>query len=1037
MPLITQKKGDEGGDDEVPPKPSSKVQVKTKSEPAKPVKTDKPEVIGSSSILEAEILKAQAEKAPNENSEEHQSTEGEQREQAGEPKKEMSPEDRRNEEMQKKCGGRRVSDRIKPLLSQLVNLVSSDNITEAFLNLPDEIKEFFDSEFLIVYSIDTRKNELVSRNLISDRVEEKRLSISNDNLPGYAVKNGAPINIGDAYNSEDLSPYPGLKHDRSWDKVLGTITKQALVVPIFYDKKKLGAIEIINHREDEPFSEQFLKLSQEMAKALSRPLEKLRQEEIKEKIQDLGLLVQQASAMDELFIKLIDPMKEIFLSEVIAIYALDKEKGEIFSKVKTGEEVQEIRLPVGPKSVAGWVGQEKRMVNVANVYDPKSLTQYHPELKFDKAWDDKSGIKTTSMLCCPMLYENNVMGVVQLTNRINSERYNKHDEKNLIAVSQMLAISLYNNKKFMGNRPTKFSYLVNNGFLTAEELQKSIVKARKTQLDIETVLVDEVGIKTKDLGKSYENYFGVPYYGHSDEIVLPKRYFEGLNRKHMKKHFWVPIQNDENLTVILIDNPTEMNKIQSIKMIFPKKEIQFKVGLKSDIQKFLSGTLSDEPGEEIDDGAPVESEAMSDLLESLKSESDDVDVMEDDDEESAITEGDSSIVRLVNKVITDAYDQGVSDIHIEPGVDKRDLKVRYRKEGDCEIIQKIPAMYKQAMVSRIKIMSRLDIAEKRLPQDGKIKMKYGRKQIELRVATCPTVGGNEDVVMRILAASKPFPLDGMNFSPSNLEIIERNVFKPYGIFLVVGPTGSGKTTTLHSCLGHINEPKRKIWTAEDPVEITQEGLRQVQMQNKIGLDFSRAMRSFLRCDPDVIMVGEMRDVETCAIGIEASLTGHLVFSTLHTNSAPETVSRLIDMGMNPINFADALLVILAQRLVKTLCKHCKEDYHPSRQEFDNLVEEYGEKWFPRLEIEYSDDLMLKRPKGCNKCGDSGYSGRTGLHEVMEGTAMMKRLIMKKSLVEEIREQAIKDGMTTLKQDGIFKIFKGDCDFKQVSAVCIA
>ncbi len=905
--------------------------------------------------------------------------------------------------------------------------------------MSDEIKEFFDAEYLIVYSVDAQKNELVSRNLISDRIEEKRLTISNDNLPGYAVKNGAAMNISDAGDSTDLGRFPGLKHDKSWDKLLGSKTTQALVVPVLYEAKTLGAIEIINNRSDEPFSEQFLKLAQEMAKALSRPLEKLRQEEIKEKIQDLALLIQQASAMDELFLQLIEPMKEIFLSEIIAVYALDKEKGEIFSKVKTGEEIQEIRVTVGPKSIAGWVGQEKRMVNVADVYDSKSLTQYHPELKFDRIWDEKSGKKTTSMLCCPMLYESNVIGVLQLANKINGERYNGHDEKNLISVSQMIAIALYNNKKFMSNRPTKFSYLVNNGFLTGEELQKAISQARKSDQDVETVLVDEIGIKPVDLGKSYENYFGVPYFGHSDDIVLPKRYFEGLNRKHMKKHFWVPIQNDDHLAVILIDNPSAMDKVRSIKMIFPKKEIQFKVGLKSDIQKFLSGSLSDDPVEELDDDSPPpESVAMSELLESLKSESEDIDVLDtEEDEESAITEGDSSIVRLVNKVITDAYDQGVSDIHIEPGIDKKDLTVRYRKEGDCEIIQKIPCMYKQAMISRIKIMSRLDIAEKRLPQDGKIKMKYGRKAIELRVATCPTVGGNEDVVMRILAASKPFPLDAMNFSPSNLAMLERCVVKPYGIILVVGPTGSGKTTTLHSCLGYINTPKKKIWTAEDPVEITQEGLRQVQMQNKIGLDFARAMRSFLRGDPDVIMVGEMRDVETCAIGIEASLTGHLVFSTLHTNSAPETVSRLIDMGMNPINFADALLVILAQRLVKTLCKHCKEDYHPDKEEFDDLVKEYGEKWFPRLGIEYTDELMLKRPKGCKKCGDSGYSGRTGLHEVMEGTAEMKRLIMKKALVEEIREQAIEDGMTTLKQDGIYKIFKGDCDFKQVAAVCIA
>ena len=262
------------------------------------------------------------------------------------------------------------------------------------------------------------------------------------------------------------------------------------------------------------------------------------------------------------------------------------------------------------------------------------------------------------------------------------------------------------------------------------------------------------------------------------------------------------------------------------------------------------------------------------LLGDLKSEQDvDVDTgTGDDDDANAISETDGTIVKLVNKVLIDAYDTGVSDIHIEPGIGKKNMRIRFRKDGTCYIYQEIPPMYKLAFLSRIKIMSRLDIAEKRLPQSGKIKMKYGRKDIEYRVETCPTVGGNEDAVLRILAASKPIPLVNMNFGPRNLEITQEMAAKPYGLILVVGPTGSGKTTTLHSILGDINKPDKKIWTAEDPVEITQEGLRQVQMLNKIGLDFARAMKSFLRGDPDVIMVGEMRDAETCAIGLEASLT---------------------------------------------------------------------------------------------------------------------------------------------------------------------
>jgi type II secretory ATPase GspE/PulE/Tfp pilus assembly ATPase PilB-like protein len=333
-------------------------------------------------------------------------------------------------------------------------------------------------------------------------------------------------------------------------------------------------------------------------------------------------------------------------------------------------------------------------------------------------------------------------------------------------------------------------------------------------------------------------------------------------------------------------------------------------------------------------------------------------------------------------------------------------------------------------------MSDLDIAEKRLPQDGKIKFKkYAPLDIELRVATIPTAGGNEDVVMRILAAGEPLPIEKMGMRKRDFEAFLDMIQRPYGIVLVVGPTGSGKTTTLHSALHFINKPETKIWTAEDPVEITQDGLRQVQMLPRIGLNFASAMRAFLRADPDVIMVGEMRDEETVSTGIEASLTGHLVFSTLHTNSAPETITRLLDMGMDPFNFADALLGILAQRLVRTLCKDCKEAYHPEKDEFDGLVRAYDGD-FDKLEISYNDDLKIYRPKGCQKCQNTGYKGRTGIVEVLTGTTEMQSLIQGKAKMEEIREQAMVDGMATLMQDGIRKVFLGLTDLKQVRKVCM-
>jgi type II secretory ATPase GspE/PulE/Tfp pilus assembly ATPase PilB-like protein len=335
-------------------------------------------------------------------------------------------------------------------------------------------------------------------------------------------------------------------------------------------------------------------------------------------------------------------------------------------------------------------------------------------------------------------------------------------------------------------------------------------------------------------------------------------------------------------------------------------------------------------------------------------------------------------------------------------------------------------------------MSNLDIAERRLPQDGKIKFKRkGVPTFELRVATLPTQGGFEDVVLRILASAGAMELDEMGMTERNTKAMKRIVAKPYGLVLAVGPTGSGKTTSLHAILGYINKPGIKIWTAEDPIEITQGGLRQVEVKPKIGLDFARVMRAFLRADPDVIMIGEMRDEETASIGIEASLTGHLVFSTLHTNSAPETVTRLLDMGLNPLNFSDAFLGVLAQRLTRRVCKDCMEEYPLTKDEYDMIYLDYGEKYWAQAGIEYDADLTLFKAVGCEACSNTGYRGRMGIHELMEGTPKIKLMIKKQANTEMIFAQAMKEGMSTLRQDGIMKVFKGHTDMAEVRRVCIA
>lgn len=430
-------------------------------------------------------------------------------------------------------------------------------------------------------------------------------------------------------------------------------------------------------------------------------------------------------------------------------------------------------------------------------------------------------------------------------------------------------------------------------------------------------------------------------------------------------------------------------------------------------------------------------ETVSSLLESMKGEAESVFVEAEAEEEAQVVEPDSEVISLVNRILIDAYRQGASDIHLEPGTGKNPLIVRYRIDGECKLAHKVAASFKGAIIARIKIVALLDIAERRRPQSGKILLRYQQRMLEYRVEVTPIAGGQEAAVLRLLAASKPLPLNELALMPYNLERFLGLLEKPYGIILCVGPTGSGKTTTLHSALGHINSPVRKIWTAEDPVEITQSGLCQVQVNPKIGFTFAEALRSFLRADPDVIMIGEMRDAETAKIAIEASLTGHLVFSTLHTNSAPETAVRLMEMGMDPFNIADALIGILAQRLAKKLCDHCKKSVQPRRELYDELVAEFvhisgrGPEILPPYE-----ESSFKVKNGCDHCAGSGYKGRIAIHEMMSATPAIKNAIRRELGAEELRKIALSEGMWTLKMDGIMKVLKGETDMEQILRVCI-
>ena len=497
-----------------------------------------------------------------------------------------------------------------------------------------------------------------------------------------------------------------------------------------------------------------------------------------------------------------------------------------------------------------------------------------------------------------------------------------------------------------------------------------------------------------------------------------------------KKYVCAPVERRPGVLVIAVDDPQDLTRLDGIRAMNLAPRYDFQVALKHEILQYIATSYGEKA-----DSAPTEGVDLAKIIDML---SDEEGVAEEEVKEEVpeIDETDSGIVKLANQLIIESFNRGASDIHVEPDGSKNPCGIRLRIDGECSKFMEIPGQHRNALVQRLKIMAKLDISERRKPQDGKIRFKYSKGVIELRVATIPTANGNEDVVMRILAASKPLHLDKMGFSQYNLTAFKQILAKPYGICLVCGPTGSGKTTTLHSALGFINTEDMKIWTAEDPVEITQKGLRQVQVQPRIDFTFAVAMRSFLRADPDVIMVGEMRDHETAAIGIEASLTGHLVFSTLHTNSAPETITRLLDMDIDPFNFADALLGIMAQRLIRTLCQKCKEGYHPTVQEFNEIVEAYGADYFDRTGVDYTPELMLYKPKGCVACNNTGFKGRMGVHELLVGTDEVKRAVQARAPIDQLRKIAQDQGMRTLLQDALEKMFGGIVDYKQARAIAV-
>jgi type II secretory ATPase GspE/PulE/Tfp pilus assembly ATPase PilB-like protein len=584
-----------------------------------------------------------------------------------------------------------------------------------------------------------------------------------------------------------------------------------------------------------------------------------------------------------------------------------------------------------------------------------------------------------------------------------------------------------------GKRQRLSDLLLNQKVLDSSQVGLAIELAKKEDIPLHRALLRLRYLDEEHLAKVVAGQYDLSFV-HIDALIIEPELARYINASYAQKQRIVPISKIGQTLTLAMFYPLKLQELKELEVTIRLRIIPV-VAPESEIvlaqqRLYKTSSPTELPTHEFTD-LEISPDSFGEILSATAGDEPEV-----DEEVRKVTEKDSVIVKLVNKIIYDANQNQASDIHIEPYPGKADVIVRMRIDGQCKLYQRIPYKYKYAIPSRIKIMAELDIAERRRPQDGKINFKkFGPLDLELRVATMPTSGQLEDVVIRLLNTGEPIPFDRLGLSGRNLQVFQEAIRKPYGLILVVGPTGSGKTTTLHSAVSLVNRSEVKIWTAEDPVEITQKGLRQVQVNPRIGLNFAAALRSFLRLDPDIILVGEMRDAETASIAIEASLTGHLVFSTLHTNSSAETVSRLLEMGMDPFSFSDSLLCVLAQRLARTLCPDCKESYVPSAGELAAIAQEYGPEQFALTGLTI-ESVTMARPVGCHRCGNSGFRGRVGIHELLESTDSVKSLIKRKTETGAIHRQAVADGMTTLKQDGILKVLQGVTELNEVRRVCI-
>jgi type II secretory ATPase GspE/PulE/Tfp pilus assembly ATPase PilB-like protein len=741
---------------------------------------------------------------------------------------------------------------------------------------------------------------------------------------------------------------------------------------------------------------------------------------------------------------------DVFQVEIAAIFLANIRKQELVSWILLpGDSLEKVVIPIATNSIVGYVAAKKQPVNLRDPYDFRELRRIGPELNFSDSYDAKANIRSKQILALPIVHNKTLMGVFELINKRDDTDFTYADQDQANELAGVLAAAFFTHGIFGKQTPPKYESLLAQKLLSRKELEQGLAKAAELGEDPDTVLMNNFRIPKLKMGKLLADFYSTRFVDLERIGNIPKKLMQRIDSDFFEKEELVPLSlNDEKLVVAVknIEDQTLAGTIRE--QVLGVSQVELVLAFQGDIRSFWkrtrAGSLSSSTG--------VSDEQLTSFDTSL------FDLLEEDTPQEIVQEKRVAVVerrvrpekpveieddidappvvRLVQQIIEGGYSSQASDIHIEPYGPEKDGEVRYRIDGVCRDALTIPQHSVRQVIERIKSLASLKRAERTRPQDGTIKFTTSKgKEIELRVATIPTANSNEDIVLRIVPDPRPLPLLD-ELMPSRLlapfkEIIEQE----QGLILVVGPNASGKTTTLHAVLHHLNRPEKKIWTAEYPLEIRQHRIRQAQVDPLVNYTFAEALRAFLRADPDVIMLGDMPDLQTVVMAVDAALHGHLVLSSLTANSAAEGIIHCLNMGLDPERLAAALHGVLALRLVRTLCEHCKEPYHPEKAEYDRLLEGYGISFFDHINVMYSDDLVFHRAKGCPRCNASGYHGRTGLYELLVVNPVIRKLISKRASLGQIIEEAMINDMILLVQEGIQLIFNGTIDRKELMSVC--